>query len=247
MLGVCSVTFKEKSVNDIIDLTKEAGLEAIEWSSKAHVSEKDPAYASEVAKKMKDAGLTTSSYGTYYRLGKFLDFEPYIEVAEILGASTLRVWAGELDSVDADEKYREKVVEDARRIADLAVKKDLTISLEYHLHSLTDTPESAKNLMESIDSPYVYLYWQPAETLTVEERLASLNFLAPWISNVHIFHWEDYENRYPLKDGKFEWLQYLDKIQQGSKNQHNYLLEFVPNNSVKAFYESAATLKKWLE
>jgi len=245
MIGLCSVTFKEKTAEEIIALTKEADLEAIEWSSKSHVPETDVKYAKDVADRMKEAGLQTSSYGTYYRLGAHEDFEPYIEVAKVLGASIIRVWAGEKGSDETDAKYRQEIVEDARRIGELAAKEGLSISLEYHAKTLTDTPESAVKLMEEIDSSDVLLYWQPAETLSVEERLDSIPKLAPWLTNVHVFHWEDYNNRFPLGDGFEEWQQYMDSIEKNSPHEQHYLLEFVPGeDQEQGFYESAETLKK---
>lgn len=79
MIGLCSVTFRDDSVDYIIDLTKEAGIQAIEWSSDNHLPKNDIAQAEKVAQLMQEAGLTTSSYGAYYKLGSFHDFEPFIQ------------------------------------------------------------------------------------------------------------------------------------------------------------------------
>lgn len=245
MIGLCSVTFSDESVEEIIDLTKKADLQAIEWSSKLHVPEDDVDFANEVADLMDEAGLETSSYGIYYVLGSFEDFDPYIEVAKVLGASTMRVWAGEKGSADTDSDERQKIVDDANRIGELAAKEDLRISLEYHAGTLTDTPESAIKLMEEINSPHVLLYWQPAESLTVDERLESLETLSQWVTNVHVFNWEDFYNRFPLADAFDEWKQYIEMISEGSPYEQNYLLEFVPGeDQEQGFYESAETLKK---
>lgn len=248
MIGLCSVTFKKRTAKEVIALAKEAKLEVIEWASNAHVPETDIGYAKDIVRQMKEAGLSTSSYGTYYRLGSFKDFEPYIEVAKILGTSMLRVWAGEKGSKETDAKDRELIIEDAQRIGKLAAESGVTISLEYHAHTLTDTPESTIQLMKEINSPHVLLYWQPAETLTVEERLDSLDELGKWVTNVHVFHWEHYRNRFPLEDGFDEWKQYIDKIERISPYNQTYLLEFVPGEDEKrGLLESAETLRKLVE
>lgn len=244
MIGLCSVTFKKKSAEEVIKLAKEAGVEAIEWASNAHVPETDTAYAKAIARKMDEAGLQTSSYGSYYRLGAFGDFEPYIEVATILGASIIRVWAGEDGSQETDSEKRAAVVKDAKRVAELAAASGLSISLEYHANTLTDTPESTIQLMNEIDSPFVLLYWQPAETLTIEERLDSLDQLGQWVTNVHVFHWEHYRNRFPLADGVDEWTQYIHKIEKLSPYKQNYLIEFVPGDDEEGLFASVETLKK---
>lgn len=248
MIGLCSVTFREKTVEEIIELAKEADLETIEWGSDVHVPETDIDYAKTVAKKMAQEGLVSNSYGTYYRLGSYEDFDSYLEVAKILGASTIRVWAGENGSAETNLEFRELIVKDAERIGKLAEAEDLSVSLEYHHNTLTDTPQSADQLMREIEVPNVFLYWQPAESLSVKERLDSLPKLAPWMKNVHVFHWEDYHNRFPLEEGFDEWEQYIKVIQDESPLEQDFLLEFVPGeDQVQGFFESAETLKKLVD
>lgn len=247
MIGLCSVTFREESVEEVIRLAKEANLDLIEWGSDAHVPQTDKEKAEKVAQLMKEAGLQSNSYGTYYRLGSKEDFTDYIEVAKILGASTLRVWAGEKGSAEVTAEERAQVVEDAKRIGKLAGAEGLTIGLEYHAKTLTDTPESAVQLMEEIQMENVLLYWQPAETLTVQERIESLPKLAPWITNVHVFNWENYLNRFPLAEATDAWKQYIALIEKDSPYELNYLLEFVPGDDpIEGFFESAETLKSWV-
>ena len=245
MIGLCSVTFREKNVEEIIALATEENLEVIEWGSDNHVPEDNIEHANRVAKLMADAGLKTNSYGSYYQLGSFENFSAYVEIATVLGASVIRVWAGERGSREANENDRFKVVEDAKRISEFAASKGIAIGLEYHQGTLTDTPESAETLMREINSPYIQLYWQPAESLTVKERIDSLSKLAPWIKNVHVFHWEDYHNRFPLQDGFDEWKQYIQIIQDESPLEQDFLLEFVPGkDQVQGFRESVETLKQ---
>lgn len=247
MIGLCSVTLRDKDVEEIIALVKDAGLEVIEWGSDVHVPETDPENAKNVAKMMHEADLETSSYGSYYKLGSFDDFKPYIEIAKILGASIIRVWGGETGSEETTSEMRAKIVEDAERIGEMARAENLEIAIEYHRETLTDTPESAEQLMKEIDTPNVLLYWQPAESLSVTEQIESLPKLAPWITNVHVFHWENFHHRFPLEDGFDEWKQYIDIISEQAPHEHNFLLEFVPNDSVEDFYESTETLKKLVQ
>lgn len=213
--------------------------------SDSHVPENDVDNAKRVAELMDEAGLKTNSYGTYYVLGAFEDFVPHIEVAKTLGASIIRVWAGKMGSEKTDEATRTKIIEDAQRIGDFASNEGIAVALEYHQDTLTDTPKSAEVLIREINSPHVLLYWQPAENLSVKERIDSLPKLAPWIKNVHVFHWDDFHNRFPLEDGIDEWKQYIQVIRDESPLEQDFLLEFVPGkDQVAGFYESAETLKK---
>lgn len=248
MMGLCSVTFRDKNVEEIIQLAKEADLEVIEWGSDVHVPQTDVENARNVAEMMDEAGLQTNSYGTYYKLGSFEDFEPYIDTAKILGASTIRVWGGETGSAETDAKTREQIITDGQRISELAGAEAKRVAVEYHRKTLTDTPDSAEQLMREINSPFMQLYWQPAESLSVEERLDSLPKLAPWIKNVHVFHWEDFHHRFPLEDGFDEWKQYIEIISEESPHEQDFLLEFVPGeDQVQGFYDSAETLKKLIK
>lgn len=243
MIGLCSVTFRDLSVEEVISIARRAELECIEWESRKHVKAGELAEAKRVGKLTREAGLKVSSYGTYYQVGSNGNFEEIIETAAALQTDMIRVWAGGKSSAEADEQWFEVVVKDAERLADLAVKSDLSLSFEYHSGTLTDTSESARRLMDAVDKSNVYLYWQPGETLTTEERVESLAFLSPYVSNVHVFHWQDYMNRFELSEGRGSWDRYITAIEKSTNNAHHYLLEFVKNDDPKQLIKDAKVLK----
>ncbi|MFV8764414.1 hypothetical protein ACSHWD_02690 [Aerococcus urinaeequi] len=71
--------------------------------------------------------------------------------------------------------------------------------------------------------------------------------MAPRITNVHVFRWQDFYNRYPFADGQDEWLQYTRTIEKESQYKQHYLIEFVPGeNQKQGFLDGVATLKAWL-
>lgn len=244
MIGLCSVTFRERQPEEVIKMAQKAGLDCIEWESKQHVPSNDLSHASKVRKLTLDAGLKISSYGTYYQVGSKNEFEPIVDTAEVLGTKMIRVWAGNKGSEELDDEWFNKVVDDTHRIAKMAEEKGLSISFEYHSGTLTDTPESAHQLMDKIKADNVFLYWQPAETLSIEERLESLELLGKWLSNIHVFNWQDYHNRFTLNEGKEEWIKYLSVIKDKSPNEPHLLLEFVKENSPQQLLDDAETLKE---
>lgn len=247
MIGLCSVTFRDKQPEEIIQIAKDAGVEAIEWGGDNHVPPTELETAKRVAQLTKDAGLVTSSYGSYYKAGANEPFDSILAAAEALDTKMIRVWAGDKGSEEADEAWFNEVVADAERIAKLAHEKSMSISFEYHSKTLTDTPESARQLMEAIEAPNVFLYWQPAETLTVEERKSSLSLLGEWITNVHVFHWENFNNRFSLEEGAEEWEDYISRILTHSPYTHHYLLEFVKDDDPEQLQQDAETLRKIVE
>ena len=70
--GIVSVTFRGKSIFDIIAMAKQAGLDAIEIGSDVHAPY-DADNLADIAKSAADNGVGIVSYGTYYKLGQYPD------------------------------------------------------------------------------------------------------------------------------------------------------------------------------
>lgn len=250
--GLVSVTFRQLAPRRIVDLAAQAGLEGIEWGGDVHVPHGDMGRAAEVAAMTADAGLRVASYGSYYRVGNetSLRFETVLETARALGAPSIRVWAGDLGSAQADAAYWDAVAGETRRAADLAAAAGLRLSFEFHGGTLTDTYASARRLIERVAHPQAGLYWQPKIDCTVDANLGGLRSLLPWLTNVHVFHWgPTTQDRHPLAEGERDWRVYLDAIAAaaGAAAGDRYaLMEFVPGDEPDAFLRDAAVLKRWL-
>ena len=244
MIGLCTVTFRELSVKDILHLAEKNQLEAIEWGGDVHLPPGDFETAKQICKESKKIGVKYTSYGSYYFLQDSQNFHEVLKTAKALGAKTIRVWAGKKASKEADNSYMKSLIQEAREIADLAAKEKIKIAFEYHSGTLTDTPEAAYRLINKINHPNLSLYWQPSEQLSVLERQESLKKLLPIISNVHVFHWKDFYNRYSLKQGETEWKSYLKLLQNRDRV---YYFEFVKNDSVDQFISDLKTLRDWSE
>ncbi len=244
-LGMCSITFRHKSTQEIIELTKQAELDAIEWGADVHVPVGEMRTAMEVGAQTKRAGLEVSSYGSYYRLAEKGDkqetFEAVLQTAKALDAPAIRVWAGVKGSKQANDYYRKRVVQEARRVGELASAERISIHLEYHDNTLTDTKESAAQLMKEISHPNVFSYWQPSNGVSVAERLSSIEALKNWITNVHVFHWYSFKDRLDLVEGKDEWQQYLQKINEDGKERY-VLMEFIKGDDIDQFFADAKIL-----
>jgi 3-dehydroshikimate dehydratase len=256
--GICSITFRQFDVQQVVDLVKEAGLDAIEWGGDVHVPPGDLKAAQAARRATERAGLEVSSYGSYYRVldkaGQTENFEPVLTSALALGADTIRIWAGYQGSAQTDTETRQCFVEHARRVAEQADRVGLTLGFEFHDHSLTDTNESAERLLQEIDTPNVTIYWQPMyQGPPMEYRMAGLTGLKDRISNFHVFHWEyddsktswiEAVDRRPLSEGHADWKQYF-AVELPCRERFA-LLEFVRDDDPQRFIEDAATLKQWI-
>lgn len=233
------------TLKQIVDITARAGLKAIEWGGDIHVSHGDLKAACEARQMTVDAGLVVASYGSYYRAGEGEPaFETVLDTAIELGAPSVRVWAGARGSSEADKAYIKKIVEDTRRIGDLAESAGLSISYEFHSGTLTDTNQSALDLLKAVSHNAVKTYWQPAVGKRFKYRLAGLKSILPWLNNFHVFHWNNTPaDRRPLAEGCVEWKRYLECI-SSTRRDHFALIEFVQDDDPQAFIRDAEVLKR---
>jgi sugar phosphate isomerase/epimerase len=245
--GVCSVTFRKLSAQEVIRLAAQAGLQGIEWGGDIHVPHGDLQTAREVARQTREAGLEVSSYGSYYRVGHGdeLPFEKVLATAKELGAPIVRVWAGKQGSREASPDYWQQVVEDSRHIAQSASREGITLCYEFHPGTLADTGRSTQRLLESVAHPAMRTYWQPEVEQSLLPNLRDLRTLLPWLVNVHTFWWSSVGERCPLREGEKAWSRFLQVIRL-SQREHWILLEFVRADSPEAFLQDALTLQQWL-
>ena len=255
--GICSITFRQFGVEEIVSLVKKAGLDAVEWGGDLHVKPGDIAAAETARKTTLDGGLEVSSYGSYYRV---LDeneeqvFEPVLESALALGTDTIRIWPGSRPSETVEETWRKQFVEKLRDDLDRAAAVGVRLALEFHVGSLTDSNASAQRLLEEVNHPNLYLYWQPIYWLADSDyRFQGLENLRDRILNLHVFNWNFYpyngnwsthSERRPLAEAEAEWTRYLSVPL--SEGIHYALMEFVRDNDPERFLEDARVLRQWV-
>ncbi len=245
--GLVSVTFRNLEADVLIELVKKAGMDGIEWGGDVHVP--DLASARKVAGLMEQSGLKTISYGSYYRAGEAAknrvsgpsqgNFEEVLEIAKTLQAPNIRVWAGSIDSEEAGDVYRMAVVRDLNQICNMAAKEGITVSVEYHSRTLTNTQASTLKLLEEV--PELFTYWQPLSNTTYEENLRNVGELSRLgrLQILHAYHWEN-QMRLPFEDGSAFWKEYIRLCKDSCTA---VLLEFVMNDNEAQFLEDAKVLR----
>jgi sugar phosphate isomerase/epimerase len=246
--GLVSITFRKLSPEEIIPLCQRAGVQCIEWGGDVHVPPGSSARARDVGRLTREAGLMVSAYGSYYRLGtnEAGSFEAVLASAAALGAPTIRLWAGRKGSAETAIDERCEVIADALRVADLAARKGITISLEYHGGTLTDDRESVRALLGELAHPNIEFLWQPTNGEGVEPCASRLLEVLPRLRNVHVFHWwPTAAERHPLAEGEARWRTYIEIVRESGRDA-DFLLEFVKEDAPEQFVADAATLTRWL-
>ena len=204
-LGLTSVTFRGEEYETVIDYCVKSGLSCIEWGSDIHVPETDLDKARAVRKASDKAGIRICSYGSYYNLCANENCEeaflPYLETAVILGAPIIRLWAGKVGSNSASKEYYAQAVIETQKLCDMAAKYNITLAFEYHRNSLSDNADSAIRIYKDINRKNFGLYYQQSLQCTLEENIAALEKMLPYIKMVHVFYYEN-KMRMSLGDGE---------------------------------------------
>ena len=241
--GLVSVSFRAQEPREILRAMQGAGLAQIEWGSDIHAPCHDLARIDELVALQREFGITCSSYGTYFRLGQtpIAELEPHILAAKRLGTNVLRVWCGTQSGADMTKVEVTSLLSDCRAAASLAERHGVTICTECHLRTFTERPEDALALMQAVNSPHFRTYWQPFQTRTVEQNLAYLRALAPYVTHLHVFQWKG-ADRFPLADGIAEWQAYLALLD----TPHTLLLEFMPDDRLETLAREADALRQMI-
>ncbi len=242
--GLVSATFKGRPVEEVIELAASHGLQAIEWSENWHVPEGNAEEAVRIAALTKRAGLRIAGFGSYYRLGKGMDITSGIEAARALGSSVIRIWGGDRPSSELDENAFGLLVDEARKVSLRCARQGLTVALEWHKNTITDTNESGIRFLDGVGNASCRTLWQPTMALTVAQRVAGLRAIGSRLVNLHVYHWDE-TGRRPLAEGADVWRDYFAAVDRSE--DHYALLEFVKDDSVRQFVNDAATLLQWLE
>lgn len=239
--GLVSVSFRNLSPEEIISAAAAADLRCIEWGSDVHAPCRDAVKLQEIVQLQKRYGVSCCSYGTYFRLGvtPIAELPDYIAAAGLLGTDILRLWCGSKRSEDCTDAEREYLLDQCRQAAKIAQEAGVTLCLECHMGSYTETKEGALELMQAVNSPAFRMYWQPNQTRSMEENVQYAKVLRDWITHIHVFQWKG-DRRFPLHTGIREWMTYLAEI----PGDHMLLLEFMPDDDVASLPAEAAALSE---
>jgi sugar phosphate isomerase/epimerase len=238
--GLCSVTFRGREPAEIIDLARECRLRAIEWGADVHVPPGSDGAA--IAARCADAGIDYLSYGSYLGVdGPIGDASAVLDTAVALGARNVRVWCPL--GMGPDASVPGPIAAGLAAIADAASERGLTVSLEFHPRTLTETAASTLRVLDAVDAPNLFTYWQPAPGAPADYLRHELAAVRDHLSHLHVFWWTA-SSRLPLEDGAAAWASLLP-VADGSRWRHPRaaLLEFVAGDEPDQLRRDAAVLR----
>ncbi len=242
-LGVASVTFRQKTVEEIVEITKNNGVPFIEWGADVHVKSIDDAI--KVKNLCEEKGIKISSYGSYYRVGRCnkKEWEEICKIANEMSAKSVRVWLGEKDSQKYTEDEYKNLLSDATFMCDIAEKYNLEISAECHDNTFNNNTDAFLRFKNDLKRDCFKTYFQSRYT-KMQYDLDRIERTICYVDNVHVSYRDlKREQRFKKKDKK-----YIDKLIEKlqSKNFDGIvMIEFTKGNSEKNFMRDVKKLKKF--
>lgn len=242
-VGMCSVTLRRLSADEVLDVAAAAGLACVEWGADQHVPPGDLRAAAEIRRRGRDLGIDVASYGSYFRAGADdpADFDEVLAAALALGAPRVRIWAGTTGSADATAAQRRAVVAGARAAAARAADVGVQVAFEFHDGTLTDTTRAALDLLDEVGAAGTY--WQPPLGVPDDRALAGLSVVLDRVSAVHVFSWWPRYERLALPAREALWRGAFDLLRTRGRDT-DALLEFVPGDDPAAVAGEAAALRR---
>lgn len=256
--GLCSITLRDRPWEEVVDLAVAAGLAGVEWGADVHVPPGQLTRAGAVAERCAVAGLACASYGSYLRVGEgeLTTAPAVLDTAAALGADNVRVWCRWLSASDVGVEDRRRMVVELRQVCEMAGLRGLTVSLEHHAFTLTESVNATVHLLGDVGAPNLFSYWQPCDMLAVSELLAEVDAVLPVLSHLHVFRWRSFEDRLPLTDGVDLWPAVVAAVVadrsasappsvDGPARRWAFL-EYVRDDDPAQLLADAATLRSWL-
>lgn len=251
--GLCSVTFRQLTIDEVAHAAAAAGLAAIEWGADVHVPPGDSAAIATAIAACERHGLTITSYGSYLQPSASDDeVAAVLDTAAHFGATTVRVWTPFGELPDCSPTTWNALRDGLARIALAAAERSLQVGLEFHGWTLTHTAASANRLLDDVGAENLHSYWQPTywEPSMLDDadaQLAELAAVSPRLAHLHVYWWRG-RDRFPLADGAHVWPRALAHA-AATPWQHGpraTLLEFVPDDDPALLQREAAQLIDWL-
>lgn len=246
--GICSVTYRSLPIQGVVNLASSSGLDRVEWIQDAHVRLDRPGQTHRIREQTQRAGLAVAALGSYFRAGCFVEadaerrvWDQVLSTARTLGAPRIRVWAGNQASLHASQSGRRQVVESLRRCVS---STDIVIATEFHSGTLTDSAESARDLLDAV--PGLQTYWQPPNGMPSNLALDGLRVVLDRLAALHVFSWWPTEDdRRPLAYRPAMWRSAF-ALAATCGRPIDALLEFVPKDEPRVLPEEASALRSLL-
>ncbi len=242
-IGVASVTFRNKTMEEIAEICKKEKVEYIEWGSDVHVKTESDARKAKAL--CDEAGIKICSYGSYYSVGscKADEWRALCKNAEIMGAESIRVWLGKKDSEKTNTEEYELLLDDCKSICDTAKEYGIIVSPECHDNTFNNNTEAIIKFRKDLSRDNFRTYFQ-SRYFRMEYDLDRIDRTFDFILNMHVSY-SDLKREQMFRKKDKNYLDNLLKKMISKDFDGIVLLEFTKNSDEKAFSEDVRKLKSY--
>ncbi|OAS14664.1 sugar phosphate isomerase/epimerase family protein [Paenibacillus oryzisoli] len=193
--SLCTITFRHTliSFEELVQFARTEGFDGLEvWG--AHAVHLYKAWNGSKRALLEGAGLTVSMISDYLDVGTQVNFadtvikcKELLVVADWLGTSKIRTFAGMRGSREVDRAEFEETVRQLRILGDLCMNQGIELLVETHPGTLADHKKAAYRLMMEVNHEAVKLnldflhMWEAGD-----DPLESYELLAPWVAYFHL-------------------------------------------------------------
>jgi 3-dehydroshikimate dehydratase len=243
-VGLCSIAFRERLLEYTLDLAADIGFHGVEiWGREPHISEEfDASRVAAVRRMVAERGLEVPVFGSYLRPGATnannsgdVSLKDVLQIAAALGAPIIRVWASDVGSEEAEEGVWAETVRELREASASAAKMGMILAAEMHGNTLADTGESARRLVEEVDSEAFALNFQASSKAEEEKPMERLARVLPKVVHLHAQNYAPLAGRgnrverVALEDGIIDYRSLVSRLREAG--YQGYLaVEFCPSN-----------------
>lgn len=242
-IGLCSVTFRRKSVAQVVEIAKKAGISYIEWGGDIHVTSIDDARI--VRSVCDNEGIKISSYGSYFNCIDY-DESKWREtclIAKEMAAESIRVWLGKTDSEITSEDDYNTLVLNTKKMCDIASEYNLTVCPECHDNTFNNNTDAILRFIGDLNKANFKTYFQ-SRYFRFDYDIDRIDRTYDYIKDVHVSYRDlKKEQRYRKKDKN-----YLDKLLKKLRTKDFdgiVMVEFVSRDSETAFLKDIQKLKSY--
>jgi len=214
-LGLCTIAFQEKPLEEVINSAADYGFDGIEiWGKPPHMpADYDEAYVKKIKEMSQRKGLAIAAFGSYVDPLMYLyqkHFEEAFKIAHQLGTDLVRIWSGGGASKSISPSDKRLILFRLVSMAQWANFRNMRLGLEMHNNHLTDSVASILEAIEGVNVPALKTYYQPLARMDADEPHTAAQQLASHIANVHAQNFDEQGKGCPIADGIVDYTRIVE-------------------------------------
>ena len=238
-LGLCSIAFQEKPLEEVIDIAADYGFDGIEvWGKPPHIpTENEQTNVKPYVKKIYDLALqkdiAISAYGSY--VDPLMDlhqkyFEEAFIIAQTLGTDLIRIWSGGGPSKSISPVDKQLILFRLVSLSQWAAFRGIKLGLEMHNNHLTDSVESILDVIQKTNNTALKTYYQPLSRIDADDPHDAAQKLAEHVVNIHAQNFDENGKPCRIAEGVVDYSRVIETLSSAGYDGYIHI-EFIPGDN----------------